>query len=154
MKSFRRHLTLVVATWVASLVSLGALAQEQPAKPKHAAAHPAQAALADPAVRLAEFKAVLGLTEAQMPIWNVFEQTTLQQAAQRKQLMEAAKASGTHRTQLREQMHALREANKEHLATARKALFATFTPAQRAAARAHFETKYGAWRGQQGASGG
>jgi hypothetical protein len=145
MKSLRSVLSTAALGVVAALSMTSAAYAHEGGHRPHAfgAAH---AFAVDPAARLAEFKAVLNLTPDQLPAWTTFEQTTLANAAQRTQILEAAKANGTPRAQVRDQMRAAREANKDQTMAARKALFASLNEEQRAAAKAHFQAKMAAFR--------
>lgn len=106
--------------------------------------------LVDPAPHLAELKRVLQLTEAQLPAWNAYEQTILENAKERRQLIEAARANGTPREQVREQLRALHMSNRDETMTARRNLFSTLTEEQKAAMRAHFREKRAAHRAPKG----
>ncbi len=101
----------------------------------------------DPAARLAESKAALNLTPAQLPVWNAYAEFATRTAAQRKQIFTNAKANNLPREQVKEQMRALFTQNAAEGKATRKALYDVLSPEQREIAhqlrKAQFHGKHG-----------
>lgn len=140
--------------WVAALIALipaGAHGKSAPAAPEPAPAASAVPTLSPEAraavdERIAKLRQQLGITAAQMPLWNAFAQAMRDNAASTEALF-ARRADAVARMSAVENMHSYAEIARayaddtERLATGFDRLYASLSPTQQRAADALFRQR-------------